>query len=102
MKKKTQHKQIADVSPNPNAWEIISKPISIICTILALAVPAAYIIGQSYAKYEANKVLTENQEKLVNLQNYYEKEIHDLHNQIFELQNEIVTLKQDRVYAKTE
>ena len=91
---------MADVSPN--SWNIVSKPISIIGTVLTLAVPAAYIIGQSHAKYEANKVLTENQEKLVNLQNYYEKEIHDLHNQIFELQNEIVTLKQDKKYAKTE
>lgn len=100
MKKKTQHKQMADVSPN--SWNIVSKPISIIGTVLTLAVPAAYIIGQSHAKYEANKVLTENQEKLVNLQNYYEKETHDLHNQIFELQNEIVTLKQDKKYAKTE
>lgn len=98
MGKKT--KNIQQGQTPPNGWNIISRPVTIICSILTLAVPAAYIIGQSYAKYEANKVLTENQEKLVILQNNYEKEIHDLHNQIYELQNEIVTLKQKKVYEK--
>ena len=74
--------------------------VAVIGAILTLAVPAAFVIGQSYAKYEANKVLTENQEKLVTLQNSYEKEIHDLRNQVYELQNEIVTLKQDKEYGE--
>jgi len=97
MGKKTINTQASQVPQN--GWNIISQPITIICGILALAVPAAYVIGQSYAKYEANIVLTEYQEKLVNLQNNYEKEIHDLHNQVYELQNEIVTLKQDKQYG---
>lgn len=98
MGKKTKNTQTAQVSQN--GWNVISQPVTIICAILALAVPAAYVIGQSHAKYEANKVLTEYQEKLVNIQNNYEKEIHDLHNQVYELQNEIVTLKQNKQYGK--
>ena len=100
-KRNTEIEQsVQTVQASPNGWAVISAPVKVIGAILTSAVPAAFVIGQSYAKYEANKVLTENQEKLVTLQNSYEKEIHDLRNQVYELQNEIVTLKQDKEYGE--